>query len=253
MAKTTKTWAEQFEASYRRWLKADPDNCEEPFGLEDALSSAGWAEDKATDGLWDFYARERARQAIEAAWRDREAGVAAETESPVERAMLVALLVAGGKMGGACLRGVRNGKPANVFHGHDQGETVASDLGGGPEYFTIQPQAQIGKYRADFLVTYHDLSKTYWERSGERDSLAPFSLVVEVDGHDFHERTKDQARRDKKRDRDIQNLGFMVLRFTGSDVWADPLKCATEVLRIARRQWAAKWEPQFLKYYQDED
>ena len=33
---------------------------------------------------------------------------------------------------------------------------------------------------------------------------------MECDGHDFHERTKEQASSDKKRDRSLQAAGFLV-------------------------------------------
>ena len=41
-------------------------------------------------------------------------------------------------------------------------------------------------------------------------------IVVECDGHDFHEKTKDQVARDKSRVRDLEIAGWRVLRFTGS-------------------------------------
>jgi hypothetical protein len=56
-------------------------------------------------------------------------------------------------------------------------------------------------------------------------------VAVECDGHDFHEKTKAQAARDKKRDRDLQSLGWRVLRFTGSEVFRDPGAVAVEALR----------------------
>jgi very-short-patch-repair endonuclease len=88
------------------------------------------------------------------------------------------------------------------------------------ETIYVYQQAKVGEYRADFLI--HDCSvpaeiqQSRW-------------MIVECDGHDFHERTKEQARRDKKRDRFFQSLGFKVLRFTGSEIWADAIKCAEEV------------------------
>lgn len=71
-------------------------------------------------------------------------------------------------------------------------------------------------YRLDFAVI---------ESDGMR-------IAVECDGHDFHERTKEQAARDKSRDRALQAAGWRVLRFTGSEIWADPRKCAGEVHRM---------------------
>jgi Protein of unknown function (DUF559) len=54
-------------------------------------------------------------------------------------------------------------------------------------------------------------------------------LIVEADGHDFHERTKAQARHDKSRDRALQAAGWRVMRFTGSEIYADANRCAHEV------------------------
>lgn len=78
-------------------------------------------------------------------------------------------------------------------------------------------QAPIGKYRADFLFTLKD----------EQGALQ--KLVVEVDGHDYHERTKQQAAHDKARDRYMTGEKYQVMRFTGSEVYANPFKCAVEV------------------------
>ena len=87
---------------------------------------------------------------------------------------------------------------------------------GGPPRWTIHPQYPIGRYRADFFIeaNYDDCR----------------SVIVECDGHDYHDRTKEQAARDKKRDRAIQAAGYPVLRFTGSELHRDAQACADEVL-----------------------
>lgn len=77
----------------------------------------------------------------------------------------------------------------------------------------ILPQERIGKYRVDVLFV-----------RGER------KLVVECDGHDFHERTKEQAATDKARDRALLAMGFAVMRFTGSEIWANPFIPAKEAI-----------------------
>lgn len=81
----------------------------------------------------------------------------------------------------------------------------------------IDLQKQIGKYRADFLIGVR------W-----RKGLA--TAVVECDGHEFHEKTKLQVERDKKRDRFMQGQGYHVFRFSGSEIWRDPTSCAQEIL-----------------------
>jgi hypothetical protein len=68
-------------------------------------------------------------------------------------------------------------------------------------------------------------------------------LVVELDGHDFHERTPEQAERDKSKDRLLQKYGWRVLRFTGREVLRDPVKCVEEAkqsLLDAIRSWYAE-------------
>lgn len=99
-------------------------------------------------------------------------------------------------------------------------------------------QVQIGPYRVDVLITMTDLTFS-------PDSL---SLVVELDGHDFHEKTKEQARQDKKRDRALMELGYPVVRFAGSEVWADPFECAREALRLlATAYWNKHIEPKIQR------
>lgn len=74
------------------------------------------------------------------------------------------------------------------------------------------------KYVVDFRVT----------RKG-----TPLSLCVELDGHDFHEKTPKQAAADKQRDRALLGLGHQAVRFTGTEVVRSPADSVTEVLRLA--------------------
>lgn len=85
--------------------------------------------------------------------------------------------------------------------------------------FIIYPQAKIDKYTANFFVEYAEY------RVGR--SLG----VIECDGHDYHERTKEQAAHDKARDRYFQAEGLLVFRFTGSEIHKDAVGCASEALR----------------------
>jgi len=58
------------------------------------------------------------------------------------------------------------------------------------------------------------------------------SFVIECDGHEFHEKTKIQAAKDRSRERKLQSEGFTVIRFTGSEIYEDPYQCAREVREI---------------------
>lgn len=60
-------------------------------------------------------------------------------------------------------------------------------------------------------------------------------VAVEADGHDYHERTKEQAEHDKSRDRALAAAGWTVLRFTGREIHRNAEKCAAEAIAIARR------------------
>lgn len=86
----------------------------------------------------------------------------------------------------------------------------------------IAAQYPVGRYRADFAIC----RKVRFYRQELHQSPI---VIVECDGHDFHERTKEQAARDKRRDRELQLSGPYVLRFTGSEIFHDPNKCAEQV------------------------
>lgn len=83
------------------------------------------------------------------------------------------------------------------------------------------------RYRADFMIEYTPNMLDDQNRIIKK-------MIVECDGHSFHERTKEQAKRDKERDRLFQKHGYAVLRFTGSEIVKDPVKCAEEVLAFIK-------------------
>lgn len=89
---------------------------------------------------------------------------------------------------------------------------------------SVIPQVRIGSYRVDFVVMASIKNN---ETGGE---VRRAFLAVECDGHDFHEKTKEQAARDKARDRYITGLHVPMMRFTGSEIWRSPMQCAEEVI-----------------------
>ena len=92
----------------------------------------------------------------------------------------------------------------------------------------IAPQYQIGAHRVDFAVFVNGVASE------------EIKLVVECDGHNFHEKTKEQAARDKKRDRDLQIAGWKVLRFTGSEICRDWYECAAQIDLLAANETDAQ-------------
>jgi uncharacterized protein DUF559 len=76
-------------------------------------------------------------------------------------------------------------------------------------------------------------------------SIEDFKIAVELDGHDFHERTKEQVAYRNMRDRRLQADGWTVLHISGSELWRAPLDRVEEVYSLCREraldQNTAKW------------
>jgi hypothetical protein len=103
----------------------------------------------------------------------------------------------------------------------------------------------IGPYEIDFLILYRDFNK----------ALHP--IAVECDGHEFHEKTKQKARYDKRRDRYVALHGIVMFRFTGAEIWRDSVMCAEELLRavifgqLGPREWAWHGDPLSAKHQEE--
>lgn len=132
-------------------------------------------------------------------------------QSPIEVNLLAALLITKGttlelEEGNTCRHGI------GAFVGYGSG--------------VLAVQQEVAGYRVDFAA---------WP-VGREGIVDVRRVVIEADGHDFHERTRDQAARDRRMDRELQARGWTVLRFTGSEIHREPERCAWEA-------WRAWWEP----------
>ena len=122
------------------------------------------------------------------------------TESPIEVILGLRLLVL-----------LRSGDGLNLaFNKWDDigAQLLRDSLIYNATNLAIVPQFNIGRYRIDFVVVY-----------GIDGSLK--KVAIECDGHEFHERTKEQARRDRSRDRFLQSQNIPVFRFTGSEIFGN--------------------------------
>ena len=61
-------------------------------------------------------------------------------------------------------------------------------------------------------------------------------IAIYCDGHDYHERTKEQAKRDRFQDRKLQQEGWVVLRFTGSEIHNDLDTVTDEIIKTVHLQ-----------------
>ncbi|MGH8159334.1 MAG: endonuclease domain-containing protein [Rhodanobacter sp.] len=89
---------------------------------------------------------------------------------------------------------------------------------GGTGTLELRTQVPVGKYTVDMALLGGQIS-----------------VAVECDGRAFHDSNSEQVTHDRQRDRSLAEQGFVVARFTGSEICADPPRCAREVLAIARR------------------
>lgn len=94
---------------------------------------------------------------------------------------------------------------------------------------TIEIQKEIEcdkeKYRVDFFIPVQ--YKNPKTNNAERKFF-----IVECDGHEFHEKTKQQVIRDNKRTRKLQEYGYEVVRYSGSEIYHMSYKCALNLLDI---------------------
>lgn len=114
---------------------------------------------------------------------------------------------------------------------------VYSERLGFDDVLTIQRQVNITTstktYRLDFAVYPMD-----WPELGaaaDHHGLTPMLIGVELDGYDFHERTKEQVMQRDRRDRDLSAAGWRILHYSGSEFTRDPEAVIEEVCSSAVR------------------
>lgn len=151
---------------------------------------------------------------LEAELRDSFDFYTSRTESPIE-----ALFISGmGRIGNLHHEDVRVSLKRSVDQIACEKPPVDGDL-------WIFPQAHVCGHRVDFVCL-----------ARQSDPDRTWRLVVECDGHDFHERTKEQASRDRERDRRFQDAGYTVYRFTGAELHRNLYACCKQVIAWARSQ-----------------
>ena len=101
---------------------------------------------------------------------------------------------------------------------------------------SIEHQKKIGPYYADFYV----------ER-GDR------KVVIELDGHAFHDKDEKQRQYEKKRDRYMQKEGYNIFHYTGSEINSDPTGIVSEVFKFIKEGFVEKKEKAIYLTLSDND
>lgn len=136
-------------------------------------------------------------------------------ESPLEKIMIMALQTVA--HAGIC--------DINLVNGKTETEPVSWK-----QNFIILPQYPIGRYTADFMINPHYLLDYFAPVAGRRERR---KWIVECDGFNFHNSTREQVAHDHARNRYMMSLGYGVIRFLYDEIVESPFGCACEALTIA--------------------
>jgi hypothetical protein len=99
--------------------------------------------------------------------------------------------------------------------------------------FNLAPQYQdektTGKYFLDFAIEFMNDEADAFDLFGKKYPRPPL-IGIELDGHDFHEKTKRQVEYHKERERFLISHGWTLLRYAGSEIIKDAESRVREAL-----------------------
>lgn len=83
-------------------------------------------------------------------------------------------------------------------------------------------------YYPDFIL---DFSEKNEDDVQLYPTLKNLKYIIELDGKEYHS-TKEQMNHDYEREQNLQELGYKVIRFTGSQVYREPFTCVDKAVMI---------------------
>jgi very-short-patch-repair endonuclease len=86
------------------------------------------------------------------------------------------------------------------------------------QFLKIHPQFRVDKYRADFALFY------------SIDNKEIHIVIIECDSQEFHERSEQERRYEKARDRYFVKHGYKVFHYTGKEILENPFAPASEAI-----------------------
>lgn len=89
---------------------------------------------------------------------------------------------------------------------------------------SINPQTKIGNYRVDFKVGFGTPPRQDGTQRVNKN------IIVECDSQEFHERTEQERRYEKIRDRFFTVKGYKIFHYTGKEILERPLDLAVEII-----------------------
>lgn len=91
------------------------------------------------------------------------------------------------------------------------------------------------KYRVDFALGFRQPDLPL---AAERAGVTFAKIAVELDGHEFHERTPQQVEKRNQRDRELLADGWQVLHFSGTEIHRKPVNCVAIIVQAYDRALA---------------
>ena len=93
----------------------------------------------------------------------------------------------------------------------------------GKEYIFLFSQTPIKINKKKYIADFYFEEDEYVNRFNTDKKI-----VIECDGHDFHQKTKEQVKHDNEREYDLKMAGYEIIRFSGSQIYNEPFKCAED-------------------------
>lgn len=98
------------------------------------------------------------------------------------------------------------------------------------EQLYLFPQKEIECENHKYIIDFEFDSDDYLTKLLLKDEIVNknFKLAIECDGYEFHQKTKEQVQHDNEREYELKMAGYEVLRFSGTQIYNNPLKCAED-------------------------
>ena len=133
-----------------------------------------------------------------------------------------------------------------MYKNYDAGEEIFEDgtvyqcprcidiviKGDQPNFHTVSFPEHISLMMGDCTLWHHGIGNYKPDFMFEVTDESGPNLAIEIDGYDYHDKTKEQAAKDKQRDRLFIRNGFIPVRFAGTEVYRSPIDCVREALQI---------------------
>ena len=94
------------------------------------------------------------------------------------------------------------------------------------EFVMLFSQKPIKVGKKNYVVDFYFEKDLYVNRFNTNKKI-----IIECDGHEFHQKTKQQVKSDNEREYALKMAGYEMIRFSGSQIYNEPFKCAEDTYK----------------------